>query len=141
MRYFLLGILALVGSACSNSGGQSAGDELTTKFKEVMVVHDLVMPRMQEVRKLNKALDALRSEAESDSSKSVLSLDEINAAADSLEIIEAEMMEWMHTFEADQSPETSDQERLKYLEERKLAMERVGEHFERNIQFVEELVK
>ena len=47
----------------------------------------------------------------------------------------------MHTFEADQSPETSDQERLKYLEERKLAMERVGEHFERNIQFVEELVK
>ena len=106
-----------------------------------MCDHDLVMPRMQEVRKLNKALDALRSEAESDSSKSVLSLDEINAAADSLEIIEAEMMEWMHTFEADQSPETSDQERLKYLEERKLAMERVGEHFERNIQFVEELVK
>lgn len=129
------------GYACSNGGGQSSQEALTTKFKEVMVVHDLVMPRMQEVRKLNKALEALRNEAESDSSKTALTLDEINAATDSLEIIETEMMDWMHSFEAEQSPETTDEDRLQYLEERKLAMERVGKHFERNIQFVEELLK
>ena len=104
-----------------------------------MEVHDRIMPRVQEVRKLSKRLDSIRSVGTD--SKMDAEDEFIQAAYDSLSIIETEMMEWMHAFEAEQAAGTSTQERMQYLEEQRVAMEKVGQHFDQNIHFVENFLK
>lgn len=116
MRYLSLLLIALV-VAC---GPSEKKDELKALKDEVMTIHDEVMPKMGELRKTRMALEAMAD--------SVMATDSTNAqmysklAADISNANEG-MMQWMRAFELDY--EGTDEEVKTYMEEQKVAIEKV----------------
>ncbi len=115
MKYLTLLLVALA-VAC----GPSKKDELKALKDEVMTIHDEVMPKMGELRKTRKALEAMAD--------SVMATDSTNAQmfsklAEDISDANEGMMEWMRAFEPEF--EGTDEEIQAYLEGQKVAVEKV----------------
>ena len=126
MRLSTTFLLALIGllifSSCSD-GGQAEREALRD---EVMAIHDEVMPKMGDFRKLQKQIASL-----SDSLRTMESIDtnRLNdLAARGVEIAAAQegMMAWMRQYNPEIMQDgTPHEEVMSYLEEQKAAIEKV----------------
>lgn len=114
---FLTPLFALLLIACGTSQ-QSKKIDVNQLKTEVMAVHDEVMPKMGELRKLEKEL---RHQAAEDSSKTdfVVAADRLAAANDA-------MMQWMRGFNP--KFEGSEEEVINYLTEQKNKIDQVKEN-------------
>ena len=118
MKYLsLLFIVVLV--AC----GPSKKEELQTLKDEVIAIHDEVMPKMGELRKTRMALESLAdSLMTTDSTKAAMFIE----LASDISMANEGMMEWMRAFEPEF--EGTDEEIQQYLEEQKVAVQKVKDN-------------
>ena len=101
--------------------GPSPKEELQVLKDEVIAIHDEVMPKINELKKTAKELQAMADSSlmESDSANAqfydALAKDIINA--------NESMMQWMHQFESDFKG--TNEEVKKYLEDQKVSIQQV----------------
>ena len=109
LRVLLLVSLFLVIS-CKHQHGEST----SPLYKEVMAIHDAVMPEMATIHQLKKELKAIKTPASND-----IILDQIKSLDDSDEA----MMSWMAAFKI---PEDKTKE-IPYLESEKVKIQQVSD--------------
>ncbi|MFT7281354.1 MAG: hydroxymethylpyrimidine/phosphomethylpyrimidine kinase [Cyclobacteriaceae bacterium] len=119
MKYLVLS-LTLIFVSC----GQDPSDSQPTnkELKEqVLAAHDVVMPKMEELRKIEKALRTAANEQMllSESVKAVKATEAANVLAEANE----SMMQWMRSF--DLNYKGTEEEVRAYLEEQKLFIDQV----------------
>lgn len=122
MRSLLSGFLIVLTSiflvGCSNSY-----EEQKVLFDEVMVIHDEVMPEMQTINELSKALDSKLAEIRQDS----MSIDsdmlkKISENKNALKEADDAMMTWMREF-ADKMAPPSEEKYQPYLDKKEMTHE------------------
>lgn len=116
-KYFIVVLIAIL-VACG--GAKEEKDPVSDLKEEVIAVHDEVMPKMGELRKVEKLL---RSKADSLSEADSLVANRHVAAADAIEHANEGMMNWMRNF--DPNFEGTEEEILKYLDDQKKSIEQV----------------
>ncbi|MEQ8712157.1 MAG: hypothetical protein RIC80_04020 [Cyclobacteriaceae bacterium] len=142
MKLSKIFLLALVGllifSSCSD-GGQAEREALRD---EVMAIHDEVMPKMGDFRKLQKRIESL-----SDSLRAMESIDtnRLNdLAARGVEIAAAQegMMAWMRQYNPEVMQDgTPHEEVMSYLKDQKAAIEKVRDQMIQALSAGEEALK
>ncbi|MEP1035216.1 hypothetical protein [Ekhidna sp.] len=96
--------------------------ELQTLKDEVIAIHDEVMPKMGELRKTRMTLEALAdSLMESDSTRATM----FGSLASDISNANEGMRQWMRAFEPEF--EGTEEERMKYFKEQKVAVQKVKE--------------
>ena len=122
MNYKLL-ILLLIISVFTACNDDKKVEEKA--FKEVMEIHDEVMPEMGTLRGLAKSLRAKIDSLESDSTEMILKKKgEMKKLAESLDAANESMMDWMRQFEQLEEG-TPHGEVMNYLKEQKEAVGKV----------------
>jgi len=102
--------------------------------KEVLAIHDEVMPKMGALMKAQKTLNQLSgSLGESDSLSIVMK----NAATD-LDVANESMMVWMRNYEP--NFEGTEEEQRAYFEEQKKGIQKVKEDMEQSLATGEEII-
>lgn len=113
-KFFALSLIIFV--ACQPSKEFDSG----ALKEEVMAIHDEVMPKMGELRKVRKAVMLLADSLMQINPDSAAML---TALADNIEGANEGMMQWMREYEPDY--EGTEEEIKVYLEKQKEAIERV----------------
>ena len=122
MNYKLL-ILLLIISVFTACNDDKKVEEQA--FKEVMEIHDEVMPEMGTLRGLAKSLRTKIDSLESDSTEMILKKkDEMKKLAESLDEANESMMDWMRQFEQLEEG-TPHGEVMNYLKEQREAVGKV----------------
>lgn len=121
IKTFVLSFL-LVQFSCSSS--KSEHEDL---YKEIIAVHDEVMPRMEEISSLSKKLKEKSSRSEKDKNP------EVKNSIISLEKASLSMMDWMRKFNSSYDT-LPDKEAKNYLKEEKLKIEKVREEINKAIE-------
>ena len=93
-------------------------------YKEVITVHDEVMPKMEQVSKLSQDLKAKAESISSNPASDKSTLASINKSIEDLNSASRSMMKWMREFNTsyDTLPEEVS---IKYLKEEKLEIDQV----------------
>ena len=101
-----------------------ASNDKESLYKEVITVHDEVMPKMEQVSKLSQDLKAKAQSISSNPSSDKSSLVPINKSIEDLNNASRSMMKWMREFNTsyDTLPEEVS---IKYLKEEKLEIDQV----------------
>lgn len=107
-------------SICIISCTPSKKEELTSLEKEVMLLHDEVMPKMGELRSTQKELLALADSAGTDS----VAARKYHELARIIELANESMMDWMRSY--DPNFEGNDEELKAYLETQRKKIEKVN---------------
>ena len=121
----IIAILFLTGILMSCTTSTSTTDENTkakseTLFDEVMAAHDEVMPKMGDLRKLEKSFEA--------SLDSITDQAEVEVIQANIKIIQdanANMMAWMRAFKPEALQAMEEDAKIKYLEAEKVKIEKV----------------
>lgn len=90
--------------------------------KEVLALHDEVMPKMQDIMRLKKELKKKLNQVDSSSNEALL----INDLISGLEKADKDMMDWMHTYNGGQDLYTHE-EVMAYLNAEKSKMQVIKE--------------
>lgn len=93
MLAILIGAIAL---ACGSKQNSKEKEEAITLYKKSMAAHDEVMPRMDEMFRVEKSLKALRDSLMTDSIANAARLSEILAGIKTIKDAGKGMMDWMH---------------------------------------------
>lgn len=103
--------------------GPSKKDELNQLKDEVIAIHDEVMPKMGELRNVRKQL-MLQADSlmESDSVRAAV----LTTAANDIAAANEGMMQWMRNYEPEF--EGTDEEIKQYLEDQKIAIQKVKDN-------------
>ena len=121
--FFTLLILQL---SCVSENKEEKEPKLTEReqlYKEVMEIHDAVMPKMSEINRVKRQLQDLY---EVDNSKDDAVKTKLNFSIDELIAAENSMMDWMKAFKAPKTTD-SDEHVVSYLKEEKLKISRVSD--------------
>lgn len=97
--------------------GQNRSTEEEMLYKEVMAIHDDVMPKMRDINEAKKALRKLSDEENSTS--------EVDSLIKKLDDADEAMMSWMHDFKPKKSEDK--EVNMTYLSEEKLKISDVRE--------------
>lgn len=121
MKKLIVVFLSLLAFAsCDNKG-----EQVDLLFKEVMGVHDEVMPEMSYLRKMAKTLEQRVDSVAKDSlTVSKPAVMEMKSAAGELRDANKQMMDWMYDFKQ-LEPDTPPEDALEYLNEQKLLITKV----------------
>jgi uncharacterized protein Yka (UPF0111/DUF47 family) len=114
MKHFAI-ILGVLLFSCSKSGQEKV--DIPTLKEEVLAVHDEVMPKMGELRKVEKELRLMVQE------DSLLS--DLGVVADKIADANQSMMVWMRGY--DPNFEGTEEEVIQYLNEQKKSIQKVKE--------------
>lgn len=114
MRILLLAFVLSIFASCGNTAAKK--DPL---YKEVMVIHDEVMPKMSEIHKLKKNIK------KSDAAATPVAMDLIKA----LDEADEGMMSWMHKFK----PPSDETERSNYLKNELTKVKKVADDINNSI--------
>ncbi|MFN3444532.1 MAG: hypothetical protein ACK44D_02240 [Bacteroidia bacterium] len=98
MKNYIFGFLLMFGFSCSNSV-EDEKINIKTLEKEVMDIHDEVMPRMGEVVFLTDAIDSIIKVE-----KDTIKLKELNLIHEALVKSDKDMMHWMRSYESPAQP-------------------------------------
>ena len=133
LSIFSFFLLFLLHFACSSESESPKEPELSERellYKQVMEVHDAVMPKMSDLNRIKRQLkDKLEENAVTDKemkSQMNLNIDELIAAENS-------MMDWMKAFKVPKKDDP-DKEVIVYLNEEKLKIERVSDQMLSSLQ-------
>jgi hypothetical protein len=135
---FLTALIGLLVITACGDGGQAEREALRD---EVMAVHDEVMPKMGDLRKTRKSLEALADSLRSDTTNTS-SVGSLMARATEIEVANEAMMGWMRQY----NPETMEdgtphEEVMSYLKEQKTAIEKVRDQMNQALAAGEEALK
>lgn len=120
---FLTALFGLLIFTACGDGGQAEREAL---HKEVMALHDEVMPMMGGLRKTRKSIEALADSLVPDSVNAGR-VDELRAIAKEISESNESMMAWMRQFEPEIMEDgTAHEEVMKYLNEQKKAISEVN---------------
>lgn len=112
--------------ACTSESKKEKEPELSERemlYKEVMEIHDAVMPKMSDINRVKRKLkDHLEEDAINDDSLK----SKMNANIDELIAAENSMMDWMKDFKAPKKDDP-DQQVIDYLNEEKIKISRVSD--------------
>ena len=108
--------------------------------KEIMTIHDEIMPKTGEISNLYLAF---RKKLETDSSISMAQRQELSAQADDLEKAEEEMMVWMNDYIIPQTlrDTKNSEEIISYLQDQKIVISKIKEHTEASLEKAKKLKK
>jgi hypothetical protein len=95
-------------------------------YNKVMEVHDEIMPKMGDIMKLKKQLKEKLAELDTATEIDRAKIDEIERAIADLDNSHEEMMGWMRQFDRDFEGMVNE-EILKYLNDQKGRIEKVGQ--------------
>jgi ABC-type lipoprotein release transport system permease subunit len=118
LNFVILTLIILGVYSCDTSKKEKTRDLKALK-EEVLAVHDEVMPKMGELRKVEKALKKLLDE------ESIEMAEEYQAASENLASANESMMVWMRGF--DPNFTGSEEEIERYLYEQLAAIKQVKE--------------
>lgn len=134
----ILGIV-LVGLVLVSGCGDEAQKRKDALLGEVMAVHDEVMPKMGDLRKTAKTLqakaDSLEGLTEGDFEAQII---ELRNAAEAIEAANEGMMTWMRQFEAPDN-EAPVEEVIAYLTEQKEKIDQVKKQMLESLEQGQEL--
>ena len=122
MRNKFYNLVLLFFAATLLIGCQKKGQDPADLQKEVIAIHDEVMPKMDAIMKQQRKLKALTA----DSSK-IITSDELilaNNLIANLEMASDDMMNWMRNYDS-QMEGMSEEEKIKYLNLQKHAIQQV----------------
>ncbi len=108
----ILTLLLFVLSGCGNKP-----DQLESIKKEVMDVHDEVMPKMGELRSVRKSLIEKSKAADSTAAN------RLDVLAKNLEVANDQMMSWMNQYEP--QFEGTEEEKIKYYKDQNASIQTV----------------
>jgi len=138
MQLLRLTVLILISAfvvACGSGEGDDSSTESAQKnqqaalYKEVIDIHDEVMPKMRDINELLQSIDGRISEYKADSllnSDQIAEKQNLESTRELLEEANEGMMQWMRDFEQI----TDDQEHevvINYLTEEKRKIEKIRE--------------
>jgi hypothetical protein len=142
----LLTVVLLAG--CSSKENKNSTDDALLIYQESMKVHDEIMPRMDEMFKLENALKARQDSLAVDTVANATQLIEIRSGIASLKSAGKNMMDWMHHIQdvpgaeknnhsGHNKPSTTetltDEELLKIQQDQKAAIDQVKIDMETSI--------
>ena len=132
---FFVGLLAMI-VACGRDGQKNVTtDEIVALEKEVMQIHDEVMPKMSDIARLMDILDKESANRNLDS----LTQSEISKAIAMLQSGDSLMWEWMHNYGV---PENISPDSIHtYLQTEKIHMTRIRDIMEAGIKNAEALAQ
>jgi hypothetical protein len=123
----ILGLLALI--SCNKehkhgaSGSANSDDPNQALYNEVMSIHDEVMPKMEDLYRLKKGLQAKLDSTKNLAEDKKAEVEKVIAQLDSAS---SSMMDWMHNFNP--IADSVDQEKAReYLENEMLRIKKVKE--------------
>ncbi len=140
---FFLIIGSLVFSACQSSEQQPSQEELQAQqeqmWDEVMAVHDEVMPKMSEIKKLERELSAYIGE---ESSLDAEMQEKVGQTVQELSAAAEGMMSWMSNIKQlePMREEMDHKSIMNYLKEEKTRVEKVKENMVNSIEMGKELM-
>lgn len=140
MRVFAIAALSVFFFACGGSSegnSEASGEEVKLKFKEVMAVHDEIMPKMRDIQNSTKALKQFVETGQLAEEE----VTRVQSMIDSLEMAETTMMEWMHNFDAERQGGEQASEKITYLEGQRRDMVQIGKRTERALEAAENYLK
>ncbi len=108
----LIFILAVSVLACK----QNTSNEVDLLFKEMMAIHDEVMPKMSDISKAKKELGKFAMSADSV---------EVMEAIKQLDAADEAMMVWMDEFDAQYQTSLPKEKHISYLEDEKVRVNNV----------------
>ena len=132
---FFVGLLAMI-VACGRNGQKNVTtDEIVALEKEVIQIHDEVMPKMSDIARLMDILDKESANSNLDS----LTKSEISKAIAMLQSGDSLMWEWMHNYSVpeDVSPDSVHA----YLQSEKIRMTTIRDVMEDGIKYAEALAQ
>jgi hypothetical protein len=115
MKTYLL-IIAIFFASCG-SGSQQKKVDISGLKDEVIAIHDEVMPKMGELRKVEKELN-MKAQADTSAVHLIEAADRIGEA-------NASMMQWMRGYEPEY--EGTEEEIVQYLNDQKASIQQVKE--------------
>ena len=118
LKFSLLTTMAILMVACSGNNSQK---DIKSMREDVMAVHDEVMPKMGELRKMEKSLQ--QKAAELLLADSTMDVSSYTAAANEIASANEAMMGWMRAYEP--NFEGSNEEIAAYLEAQKKSIDQV----------------
>lgn len=114
-----------------------ADEEVNALRKEVLRIHDDVMPKMENIHSISSKLKAKKVNI-----KDSLLLKEINVSLAKLHLADDAMMTWMHEYKAEYGEDGMPKDSiLAYLGREKLKIKDVGDKMLESIKIGEELLK
>ena len=139
---FIVSLIALllIQIACNSEPKTEQEEPMSEKeqlYKEVMEIHDSVMPKMSDINRVKRKLSDL---LESDSLMNDDAKELISQGTEALEAAENAMMDWMRAFKAPK-PTDPDQLVIQYLNEEKLNILKVSRQMLNSLEKGEELLK
>lgn len=144
----ILFVAALFLTACGSKDNKKAKEEALSLYQQSMKVHDEVMPRMDELFRMENALKALRDSLSVDTVTNAARLTEIKTGIASLKNAGKGMMDWMHNIQGVPGAEENershhhrssstdtltDEQLLKIQEDQKTAIDQVKIEMEESI--------
>lgn len=125
--FFRIGLIALIFTSCGISEQEKQQIETIQKqTKQIMAIHDEVMPKMDELHSLIKQMDLMMVSLNEDTSAiASQSRKEIESIIDVLNQADKEMMEWMRNWKFPKDNAPSD-ETLAYLRDQKTSVNRMA---------------
>lgn len=134
--FALIGLLIF--SSCSD-GGQAERDALRD---EVMAIHDEVMPKMGDFRKLGKQIEILSDSLRKADSIDTNRLNDLAARGVEIAAAQEGMMAWMRQYNPEIMQDgTPHEEVMSYLEKQKAAIEKVRDQMIQALSAGEEALK
>lgn len=144
----ILFVSALLVLACGSKENNKVKEEALSLYQASMKVHDEVMPRMDEMFRMENALKALRDSLSVDTAANAARLTEIKSGLTSLESAGKNMMDWMHNIQdvpgagankqnhynkTGDTKALTDEEMLEIQQDQKAAIDQVKIDMEENI--------
>ncbi|MEX0813442.1 MAG: hypothetical protein WD048_14585 [Chitinophagales bacterium] len=137
-KYFALIILALllIFAACNsvekkNDKQKKSPSQVDYMHKEVIRIHDEVMPRMQEISSLQEKIKRKTDSLSSLDNVPTEVIEELKMKKLSLDATAASMMKWMKNYR--EPKEKTEQEAMQYLEQEKEKIEEIANDFKAQI--------
>lgn len=155
MKTLIIGISisALLFVGCSE---KKSKDDAQAIYAESMKIHDAIMPRMDEIYRLQEKLKAKRDSLRADSVSNHAQIKTLEDALVALKQADRGMMDWMHNIQdvpgntadahaghghqANTAAATSEEQTIEIQKKQKAAIERIQAEFESSIQTAKALV-
>ncbi len=111
-----------------------------TLFREVIEVHDAVMPRMGELMQLQQTLIERIEKLQQDSTQNQDSIAHLTALKEDVQQADRSMMEWMRAFDSEMEGMSQD-EKITYLQQEQKKVESLRDEINTAISHAQEAVQ
>ncbi len=130
-NFLIIFLLTFVTISCSKQektkNSHETGEiETSEAYKKTMIVHDEVMPKMDNIMQLKKQLKAKVDSLSQDSNTDTATINILNPLIVELEDADKAMMDWMHQFDGSKKSDTTETTTQYYISQKEIIAEVAG---------------